>query len=194
MRFGPGLYGEKNTSVSFTIGPKRVAIADANTKHMLCYVDDQLVRDIPVSMGKGGYAMQDGQKIIGFDGQPIDFWTHNGTYIVLEHKDEVRMASSTYNVTDPTNPNFYDELVKLAVKISYSGIYVHLADWNIPKHGHINSSHGCINVGPTNAKWFFDTFQMGDVVQVKNSNIELAFYDGVADWTTTWDKWIAPQG
>ncbi|EUA91709.1 L,D-transpeptidase catalytic domain protein [Mycobacterium ulcerans str. Harvey] len=30
-------------------------------------------------------------------------------------------------------------------------------------------SHGCINLSPTNAKWFFDNFGSGDPIVVKNS-------------------------
>ena len=31
-------------------------------------------------------------------------------------------------------------------------------------------SHGCINIGPTNAKWFFDNFGPGDPIVVKISS------------------------
>jgi lipoprotein-anchoring transpeptidase ErfK/SrfK len=186
MHFGKGLYGEEDRTASFTISDsKRVAIADSNTKHMLVYIDGKLVRDIPISMGKGGTTT-------GSDGQVIDFWTRTGVHVVMDHQPEVRMWSGSYGITDKSDPNFYDEKILLAVHISYAGEYVHLADWNIPKQGHINSSHGCINVGPSHAKWFYDTFKAGDIVEVKNTPKKLAVTDGLGDWTLTWEQWTAP--
>lgn len=99
------------------------------------------------------------------------------------------MTSESYGVKDKKNPNYYDELVKLCTRISYSGEFVHLADWNIAAHGHTNTSHGCINVGPNHAQWFYDTFQVGDVVEVRNSPRSLSIDDGLGDWTISWDKW-----
>jgi hypothetical protein len=64
-----------------------------------------------------------------------------------------------------------------------------MADWNIPKQGKENSSHGCINVGPANAQWFYDTFGVGDVVEVRNTPKKLPLTDGLGDWTIPWSSW-----
>ena len=37
-----------------------------------------------------------------------------------------------------------------------SGDYVHSAPWSVDDQGKRDVSHGCINISPTNAKWFFD--------------------------------------
>lgn len=185
MHFGNGLYGQENRTASFTIGAnKRVAIADSNTKHMLVYVDDKMVRDIPISMGKGGTTR-------GSSGQIIDFWTRSGVHVVMDHQPVVRMWSGSYGITDKSDPNYYDQKIKLAVHVSYAGEYVHLADWNIPKHGYVNTSHGCINVGPMHAKWFYDNFKAGDIVEVTNTPKKLELTDGLGDWTITWEQWTA---
>ncbi|NYF59325.1 L,D-transpeptidase family protein [Micromonospora purpureochromogenes] len=63
------------------------------------------------------------------------------------------------------------------------------ADWNIGAHGRENTSHGCINVGPDHARWFYETFRLGDVVDVRNTPRRMALTDGVGDWTVRWDKW-----
>jgi lipoprotein-anchoring transpeptidase ErfK/SrfK len=110
--------------------------------------------------------------------------------VVIGKTPTTRMTSASYGLTDPKDPNFYDEIIKLTVQISYSGEYVHLADWNIPAHGHANTSHGCINVGPAYAQWFYDNFNAGDVVDVKNSPITLAETNGLGDWTVSWDQWL----
>ncbi|MGO9507678.1 MAG: L,D-transpeptidase, partial [Mycobacterium sp.] len=43
-------------------------------------------------------------------------------------------------------------------------------------------SHGCINLSPSNAKWFFDNFGSGDPVVVKNSVGTYNKNDGAQDW------------
>jgi lipoprotein-anchoring transpeptidase ErfK/SrfK len=65
------------------------------------------------------------------------------------------MDSSTYGV--PVNsPNGYRLEVEYATQMSYSGIYVHSAPWSVGSQGRSNVSHGCLNVSPSNAVWFYD--------------------------------------
>jgi lipoprotein-anchoring transpeptidase ErfK/SrfK len=180
---GGGLYGQADISGSFKIGPSRIAIADNNTHMMQVFVDGQMVRNIPVSLGKGGYYTTT-------DGQKINYWTNGGPHVVLEKAPVTRMTSASYGVKDPKDPNFYDEQIKLTVRISNSGEYLHMADWNIPQQGHSNTSHGCINIGPANAQWVYDNFVPGDVVDVKNSPVTLNPTNGIGAWTLSWDQWL----
>lgn len=184
LPFGNGVYGGADRSVSFRIGRSKIAIADSNTKHMLVYFDGKVVRDIPVSLGKGG-------TVTGANGEVINFWTNSGPHVVIEKQPAVRMTSASYGIIDPKDPNFYDETIQLAVRISYSGEFVHLADWNIPAQGVTNTSHGCINVGPANAQWFYDTFIPGDVVDVIHTPRTLDPRNGLGDWNIKWDAWVA---
>ncbi|WP_346116031.1 L,D-transpeptidase [Micromonospora coerulea] len=179
---GKGVYGGANASTNFTIGPSRIAIADASTHRMKVYIDGRMVRDIPVSMGKGG-------TVVGADGEVVSYWTASGPHVVMTREPSHRMTSSSYGVTDPKDPNYYDEVIKLCLRISYTGEFVHLADWNIGAHGRENTSHGCINVGPDHARWFYETFRLGDVVDVRNTPRRMALTDGLGDWTVPWDKW-----
>lgn len=179
---GKGIYGGANASTNFTIGPSRVAIADAGTHRMKVWIDGKMVRDIPISMGKGGTTT-------GANGEEVSYWTRSGPHVVMTREPSHRMTSASYGVTDPKDPNYYDEVIKLCLRISYSGEFVHMADWNIGAQGSQNTSHGCINVGPANARWFYDTFRLGDVVDVRNTPRKMALSDGVGDWTIPWDKW-----
>lgn len=179
---GNGIYGGSNASTHFTIGPSRIAIADARTHRMKVYIDGRMVRDIPISMGKGGTA-------VGANGQIVSYWTRSGPHVVMTREPSHRMTSASYGISDPKDPNYYDEVIKLCLRISYTGEFVHLADWNIPAHGRQNTSHGCINVGPAHAQWFYDTFRLGDVVDVRNTPRRMTLTDGVGDWTVPWDKW-----
>ena len=62
--------------------------------------------------------------------------------------------------------------------------------WNIPAQGHSNTSHGCINVGPTYIFWFYDTFGAGDVVNVTGTNRHLDKRNGLGDWVVSWNDWL----
>lgn len=179
---GGGLYGEADAAASFSIGQSKIAIADYNTKRLLVYVDGQLVRDVPVSLGKGGY-------YTGSKGEPIHFWTYGGTMVVLEKTPTTHMKSASFGITDKNDPQYYDEIIKLTVKLSYDGIYAHMADWNIGAHGNANTSHGCVNIGPANAQWFYDLFGPGDIVDVRNSPVEMKRGEGIIDWHIPWDQW-----
>ncbi|MFG2039736.1 Ig-like domain-containing protein [Dactylosporangium sp. NPDC048998] len=180
---GNGVYGGGNYSASFSIGPSRIAIADSNTHQMECYVDGQMVKKIPISMGKGGTTT-------GANGEKIDFFTRSGIHVLMTKEPVATMTSESYGITDKNNPNYYPpEKIKLACRISLTGEYVHMADWNIPSHGKANTSHGCINVGPANAQWFYDTFDVGDVVEVRNTPKQLTLTDGLGDWNVPWAQW-----
>ena len=45
--------------------------------------------------------------------------------------------------------------------------------------------HGCINLSPANAKWFYDNFGSGDPIVVKNSVGLYTKPDGADDWQWT---------
>jgi lipoprotein-anchoring transpeptidase ErfK/SrfK len=182
VNLGGGVYGAANASTHYTIGRKLVAIADNDAHYTQVFIDDVMVRNMACSMGKGGYTT-------AADGTPIHFWTQNGVHVVLEKDQTVRMSSATYGITNKSDPNFYDEDVQLATRISYSGEYLHSAPWNMPDHGVRNSSHGCVNLSPQDAQWVFDTFILGDVVEVKNSPKPLPVWDGLGDWQLSYDQY-----
>jgi lipoprotein-anchoring transpeptidase ErfK/SrfK len=179
---GKGMYGKTSNAASITIGPAHVAIADSKTHYMKVYVDGKLVKNMPCSMGKGGYTH-------GSKGQLIDFWTRSGVHVLLTKEATHRMTSASYGVADTSNPNYYDEIVHLCCRISYSGEFTHSAPWSVGSQGHSNVSHGCINLSPANAKWIYDNFRLGDIVEVKNTPKQLPIWDGLGDWNTPWSKW-----
>lgn len=183
VNLGGGVYGSRDASVRFSIGRSQIAIADSKTKQMKVFIDGELVRTIPISMGKGGTTT-------GANGETVDFWTRSGPHVVMTKEPERRMTSASIGISDPDDPDFYDESIKLCMRLTYSGEFTHLADWNVWAHGKRNTSHGCINIGPKDAKWFYDKFRLGDVVDVKNTPRQMKLSDGVGgDWTIPWSKW-----
>lgn len=149
---------------SFRVGESQVATIDDKTKKMEIMINGELVKTMPVSLGKEGYQ------------------TKNGTYYVLEKFKDMVMDSSTYGVPVDSE-NGYRVKVKDAVRIDNSGIFVHGAPWSTAAQGSSNVSHGCINLSPANAEWFYDTFGSGDPVVIKNT--DGGWYtqqDGAHDW------------
>jgi lipoprotein-anchoring transpeptidase ErfK/SrfK len=185
VNLGKGVYGASNTAVSITIGPSRIAIADNKTHYMRILVDGVQVKNMPISMGKdGGVTTVDGGRVL--------FPTRSGTHVVMSRELEHQMTSASYGVTNPADPNYYDELIKLCCRISYSGEFVHSAPWSVADQGKRNVSHGCINISPSNAQWFYDNFRLGDVVIVKDTGRLQAIGDSAgAVWDVAWSKMTA---
>jgi lipoprotein-anchoring transpeptidase ErfK/SrfK len=150
---------------SFTVPEQLVATVDDATHQMTVMRNGKLEKTIPVSMGMsaGGHT------------------TPNGTYYVLEKFPHIVMDSSTYGV--PVNSaNGYKVDVDLAVRFDNSGNFVHSAPWSVADQGKRNVSHGCINISPENAKWFYDNFGSGDAIVIKNSKGLYNQPDGASDW------------
>ncbi len=176
VNLGNGAWGAGNDGINFTVGDARVAVVDTGTHRMLVYINGQQVKDFPISAGKGGTTKAS-------DGSTIDFFTRSGAHVVLERDQTVHMTSASYGITNPKDPNYYAEDISLCLRISYSGEYCHAAGWNIPDHGVRNVSHGCINMNPEHAQWLYNTFTIGDVVEVKGTPVPLPVWDGLGDWT-----------
>jgi lipoprotein-anchoring transpeptidase ErfK/SrfK len=182
VNLGNGVYGSANSKTHFTIGRALLAVCDNKTHRTKVYIDGKLVRDMACSTGRGGYTQ-------GARGQQIHFWTQDGPHVVLSKEATHTMSSASYGLTDPKNPYYYaPEVVNLCTRITYSGEFLHAAPWN-HQLGRSNISHGCINLSNTDAKWVYDTFIVGDVVDVQNSPKPLPITDGLGDWTVSYDKY-----
>jgi lipoprotein-anchoring transpeptidase ErfK/SrfK len=170
---GDGVFGEDNLHTHFTIGDEVIATADDDTKMVTVRVNGEVVKTMPTSMGK--------------DSTP----TASGVYILGERFAHMIMDSSTYGV--PVNsPNGYRTEVDFATQMSYSGVFVHSAPWSVGAQGHRNTSHGCLNVSPSNAQWFFEHTKRGDIVEVLNTlGPPLSGTEGLGDWNIPWDQWHA---
>ena len=150
---------------SFRTGDSLVATIDDKAHQMIISRNGKVEKTFPVSMGRP-------------DGKHE---TKNGTYYVLEKFASIVMDSATYGV--PTNSaEGYRLTVQNAVRIDNSGAFVHSAPWSVGDQGKRNVSHGCINLSPANAQWFYDNFGSGDPVVIKNSVGTYNQNDGAQDW------------
>jgi len=153
------------TQETFFIGEALMATADDATHQLVITRNGVVEHSFPMSMGMAAGGHQ----------------TPNGTYYVLDKKAKVVMDSSTYGV--PVDSTYgYKVNVEDAVQFDNSGDYVHSAPWSVSDQGKRDVSHGCINISPTNAKWFFTNFGAGDPIVVKNSVGTYSKNDGSNDW------------
>jgi len=154
------------TVTSFRTGDTLIATADDSTHQLTVTRNGTVEKTIPMSMGMSAGNHQ----------------TPNGTYYVQEKMPSVVMDSSTYGV--PVSSTYgYKVTVELAVRFDNVGDFVHSAPWSVDDQGKRDVSHGCINISPTNAKWFFDNFGAGDPIVVKNSTGgDYKKNDGSNDW------------
>ncbi|MEE2853256.1 MAG: L,D-transpeptidase [Actinomycetota bacterium] len=154
------------TVSTFQTGDTLIATADDATHQLTITRNGTVEKTFPMSMGMTSGNHQ----------------TPNGTYYVQDKKASVVMDSSTYGV--PVSSTYgYKVTVEDAVRFDNVGDYVHSAPWSVDDQGKRDVSHGCINISPSNAKWFFDNFGPGDPIVVKNSSGgSYKKNDGSADW------------
>ncbi len=148
---------------SFTTGDALIATADNATHQMTITRNGNVEQTFPISMGKPGHD------------------TPGGTYYVQDKFSDIDMDSETYGVSEGSSDG-YNVHVKLAVQLDNSGNFVHSAPWSVDDQGKRNVSHGCINISPSNAKWFYNNFGIGDPIEVTNSIGSYTQNDGGQDW------------
>jgi hypothetical protein len=141
---------------------------------MVVKVNGKKVKTIPTSMGRGGSRK---------------YTTTNGVHLTMAKEDPTVMTSEWMGVS-PGSPGGYSLTVYKAVRISNSGEYVHSAPWSVGSQGSSNVSHGCINISPSNAKWFYNLSYRGDPVEVTGTSRELEPDNGWGFWQLKWDDWV----
>lgn len=171
---GGGLYGAADNASTFTIGDDVRAVVDDAAKTMDVYRNGELLRSLPVSLGRDGGRWA----------------TPNGVYVVGDQHESLLMDSATFGLG--YDEGAYQTPVNYATQLSYSGIYVHGAPWSEWAQGNTNTSHGCINVTDSDAAWFQSVVKRGDPVVVKNTTGgTLPAWDGLGQWNMDWETWSA---
>jgi lipoprotein-anchoring transpeptidase ErfK/SrfK len=169
---GNGVYGQVDRTATYKIHDSWIGKADGRTEQMVVYHNGQQVRTIPISLGSSVYP------------------SHVGPHVISDREPSVTMDSCTYGVC-AGQPGYYKETVYLDERISMDGEYVHSAPWSVGQQGSSNVSHGCVNLSPDNAQWFFNTFGLGDVVEITNSGgPQLPVWDTYGDWEIPWSQWL----
>lgn len=166
------LWGGKVKPLKLKTGDRVIAVTDAEEHEMTVWKNGEEINTIPVTTGKPG------------------FETRNGVKVVLGKESFVRMRGTTVGIAEGSSDS-YDLPVYWATRVTWSGEYVHAAPWSVGSQGSANVSHGCTGMSTSNAEWFFDTVEEGDVVKVENSyGDEMEpFGNGFGDWNLDWKDW-----
>jgi lipoprotein-anchoring transpeptidase ErfK/SrfK len=171
LPMGNGMYGKRDRIAHITVGRAMVSKVDANTHEMKVYQDGKLIRTMPASLGKRSTP------------------TSSGIMVAMEKHDMVIMDSSTYGVPIDS-PAGYRVKVYDAVRFTWGGEFTHGAPWSVGDQGRRNVSHGCVNLSPSNARWFTGLTLRGDVIEVDNTGRAVKPEDGWTDWNIPWQSYL----
>lgn len=168
MNFGNGIYGNENVKQEFKIGSAFVMNVNAKTHHMKVYKNGKLIRTIPITTGKPGYETRSGVKVI-------------------MSKEETTVMTAPGR--SPGDPEYYRLNVDKAMRVTWSGEYIHAAPWSTGSQGNDNVSHGCIGMSDANAAWLYSQAKVGDIVTVTGTPAQQNLGNGWTDWNIPWKTW-----
>jgi lipoprotein-anchoring transpeptidase ErfK/SrfK len=156
VQWVPDQYWPTHSHVSVTVqeltdgfdtGDALVGVASLSAHTFTVSRNGEVLRTMPASMGKPTRPT------------PI------GSFTAMSKERTVVMDSRTIGI--PLNSSEgYLITASYAVRVTSSGVYVHSAPWSVNQQGYSNVSHGCINLSPDNAAWYFNNVNVGDPIQV----------------------------
>ena len=161
---GNGIYGQESRELDFHVGDAHIYRVNAQTHQMKVLSNGKLLRTLPITTGKPG------------------FTTRSGVKVIIEKFDVKRMNSETVGISQD-NPEYYDiDDVQWAMRVTYSGEFIHAAPWSVGSQGYANVSHGCTGLSTANAKWLYDMSRRGDVVEYTGTDKPMTLTNGYGDW------------
>ncbi|QOC91481.1 L,D-transpeptidase [Micromonospora craniellae] len=155
--------GDADRRATSKIGRQVALEIDNATKQMSVIRDGKLLRKLPVSLGKPSTP------------------TSSGKMVIMEKHD-----FTTFDTTGSADPYVVD--VEDAQRLTWGGEFIHGAPWSEGDQGYTNVSHGCTNLSAVNADWLMGVTQVGDLVTVKGTEVELGEGNGWTAWNVGWDQ------
>jgi len=169
---GNGIYGQLDRQETFTIGRAQVLKVDTRSDEMHVVRDGKTIRTIPVTTGK----------------QP-EYTTRSGIKVIVEKDRRHDMNSETIGI-DPNSADGYNlKGVEYAMRLTYSGEFLHAAPWSVASQGHANVSHGCTGMSTANAGWLYNNSLIGDPVIYTGTNRQMTLTNGLGDWNESFAEY-----
>ncbi|WP_432479780.1 Ig-like domain-containing protein [Nocardioides sp. GXQ0305] len=169
---GNGIYGQESRKVDFTVGDANIYKVNMDTHQMQVFSNGSLLRTIPITTGE----------------EPA-FTTRSGVKVIIEKFDSKRMNSETVGI-DPNSPDGYNiGNVQYAMRVTYSGEFVHAAPWSVGSQGSANVSHGCTGMSTENAAWLYNMTKRGDVVEYTGTDRWMTLDNGYGDWNASYAEY-----
>jgi lipoprotein-anchoring transpeptidase ErfK/SrfK len=172
IRLGREQWGGGSSERAFSIGSANVYRVNVDTHQMDVLINGVKVRTIPITTGKAG------------------FLTRNGTKVILSKERQRRMRSETVAIPRDSREG-YDLTVDYAMRLTYSGEFIHAAPWSVRSQGRANVSHGCTGMSTADAQWLYERSKPGDVVEYTGSPRPMTPGNGYGDWNMSWEAWKA---
>lgn len=170
---GDGIYGQESRHIEFHVGDAHVYKVNAQTHQMQVYSNGSLLRTIPITTGKEG------------------FTTRSGVKVIMEKFREKRMNSETVGIPQGSAEAYDIDDVEYAMRLTYSGEFIHAAPWSVGSQGQANVSHGCTGMSTANAGWLYAMTLRGDVVEYVGTNRPMTFDNGWGDWNMSFPDYQA---
>jgi lipoprotein-anchoring transpeptidase ErfK/SrfK len=159
-QIAPGVFGSANLSQSFTIGKSLISVTSTRTHKTKVWWGHTRLPIWPASTGMPGDD------------------TANGTYLTIEKANPTLMSG----------PGYKNVPVFWSVRFTWSGNYYHSAPWSLGEQGFTNVSHGCVNLSPDHAEWYYTRADPGDPITITGSPVAGKWDDGWTPWFLTWNK------
>ncbi|MBQ1052349.1 L,D-transpeptidase family protein [Micromonospora sp. C51] len=163
-----GRFGNVDRNATAKIGSAFEMKVTNSDKRMRVYEDGQLIKTLPVSLGKKKTP------------------SSSGTLVVMEKKE----ATVFDTMDDPDPENRYVTDIEFAQRITWGGEYIHAAPWSEHVQGRQNVSHGCVNVSMANARWLFQRTKIGDPITITGTERKLAAGNGWTAWNLSWSEFV----
>lgn len=171
LELAKGKFGRADRKATFNIGSSVITKVDNATKTATVYQDGQVIRQMPVSLGKPSTP------------------TSSGVHVAIEKFAEKIFDSESFGLAHENGG--YRMKVYWDVRFTWGGEFVHAAPWSVGDQGKRNVSHGCMNVSPANAKWFYELSKKGDIIEIVGTEEKVKPGDGWTDWNLTWEQYKA---
>jgi len=173
VQTGADKWVANDDSASFTIGSSMVSTVDIKNHVMTVTRGGQVLRTIPISAGRPGPETE----------------TRSGTKVIIRKEGTVIMDSSTIGI-DKGEPGYYKIKTQSAMRVTWTGEYLHSAPWSVGSQGSSNVSHGCVNMAPENAAWMYANSKAGDVVKFTGSSRVFQPAEGIGVWQYSYANWV----
>ncbi|MGL5823571.1 MAG: Ig-like domain-containing protein [Nocardioides sp.] len=161
---GAGVFGQESRRVTFRVGDAVISKVNAQTHQMQTFINGKLARTIPITTGKPG------------------FTTRSGVKVIIEKFRMKQMNSETIGIAQDAPEGYNIDDVEYAMRVTYSGEFLHAAPWSVGSQGYANVSHGCTGMSTANAAWIYSVSKRGDVVEYTGTDRGMSLENGFGDW------------
>lgn len=169
---GGGVWGAEERTVRFHVGSATISTVDDATHTMTVTQNGKVLRKIPITTGKDGFQTRGGIKLI-----------------VSKERYRV-MDAATIDIPEDS-PEYYRLKVEYAMRLTWSGEFLHAAPWSVSHQGREDVSHGCTGMSTADAAWLYGVSKIGDVVVYQGFDRPLESGNGWTDWNVSWANWTA---